>query len=186
MKNMNPMQNSEDLFYRINRLSAEAEWGIDELQAALREEDINPNILVNTVQAKIQGYLNTQEQLDEEETNGSISHSLPLLNALRKYTGLPAPTVAKELGVPLAFLSAIDRYPESVPYSWRAEISARAERILRISRNVVMASFENSLHFELAALSDNSTDTINYEEILEQSGMSDEDKQFWLSLASDG
>ncbi|MGB8510321.1 MAG: hypothetical protein WCD76_18230, partial [Pyrinomonadaceae bacterium] len=96
--------------------------------------------------------------------------------------------IAREMDVPVAFLSAVGRYPNVVPMSWRRELADRAERKLKVPAPVVMNSFEHPYQEQMAASRDGAyeTENVTYENILDQAGMAGEARQFWLSLAAEG
>lgn len=189
MKGRNTVRDADELFRRINRASAEAEWTSEELRSDLRAGGVDPERLVNHARARVKRLLNgPQAATGRSPEESARANLLPLLRELRKRTGLMAPDIAAEMGVPLAFLSAVERHPQAVPSSWRAELAARVERSLRVSGDVVIASLETPRRVELAALSGVSPadDTINYESILDESGMDEDARQYWLSLATSG
>lgn len=189
MKGSKPVRDTDEMFRRINRESADAGWTGEELRDSLRAGGVDPEQLVCNVRARVEHLIRRSEgtaaRVPEEVDKTAL---LPLLREIRKRTGLMAPDIAVGMGVPLAFLSAVERYPQAVPSSWRAELAVRAERGLRISRDVVIASLEAPRWLGLAALSDASSadDAMSYEGILEQSGMDDDARRYWLSLAVGG
>jgi hypothetical protein len=189
MDGRKPTRNADELFRLLNRASADAEWTGEELRGELRAGGIDPDQLLHIARARVEQLLNRPQQgvpghSAGERVGGTL---LPLLRELRKRTGLPAPDIAAAMGVPLAFLSAVERYPQEVPSSWRVELAARAERSLQVSGEVVMASLDTPNRLRMAAFNDSSaTDATSYEGILEQAGMGEDAKRYWLSLAASG
>ena len=57
MKGPNPPKNSADLFLRIAKLSAAAEWAADESREALRDADIDPDRFTAGLFDRIKGAL---------------------------------------------------------------------------------------------------------------------------------
>lgn len=188
MTGRKPIKDGAELFQSINRSSAEAEWTTDELRQELREGGVDPDQLVKSARAKLEELRrgSTEHAKGVEATDASVHQSV--LAELRERTGAPASQIAREMEVPVAFLSAVGRYPKVVPMSWRRELAARAERKLNVSAPVVMNAFEHPYQEQMAALRDTAyeTETITYENILDQAGMSGETRQFWLSLATKG
>jgi hypothetical protein len=90
--------------------------------------------------------------------------------------------------VPVAFLSAVGRYSNVVPMSWRKELAARAERKLNVSAPVVINSFEHPYQEQMAAFRDAAyeREAVTYENILDQAGIVGEERKFWISLATEG
>src|SRR5262245_40959571 len=85
-------RNSDDLFKRISSLSDEAEWSVDELREALRDEGVDPDQLVKDVKIKI-------KELSNVPLKQSDYDSLPLLPRLRQITRLKATTIAEKMGM---------------------------------------------------------------------------------------
>jgi hypothetical protein len=52
-----PIRNTTELLKRLNRLSTEADWTVDELRTALQEEGISPDEAVSKVKIAIAPYL---------------------------------------------------------------------------------------------------------------------------------
>jgi hypothetical protein len=174
------MRNIDGLFRVINRISAEADWQSDELRNEIRASGVDPDRLLNRVSGRLAELMGRTKT--KSETKG---FTLPLLNELKRHSGLSAPEIARKLEVPLAFLSAVERNVHVIPFGWRVELATRAERTLQISRDAVVAALGSPLQFELAAFSDRLSDeNTSYEQILEESGMNDSTKQFWLAIAS--
>jgi hypothetical protein len=186
MKGKKPINNSEELFHRINRLSSEAEWTTEELQDALREGGIDPDRFVNNIRTKVNQLLSEVGANDSKGT-GAAAAPASLLAELRERTGLPATQIALKMRVPVPFLSAVGRYPKVIPISWRKELAGRAET-LGIDSNVVMNTFEYPYQEQMAASRDEAYDTeqVTPEQILDQSGMEEQDKRYWQALAAEG
>ena len=195
MEKRKPINDSAELFRRINRLDSEAEWTTDELREALREGGIDPDRLVNTMRSKVERLLN-EERAKEEQSAGasplmeSASASaapVSLLAELRERTGLPATEIALKMNVPVPFLSAVGRYPKVVPIGWRKELSARAENV-GVAGSIVMNAFEHPYQAQMAASRDEAyaADEMTAEKILDQSGMDKEARQYWMSIATEG
>src|SRR5215208_2640537 len=150
MGRKSPTNDSAELFRRINRLGAEAEWTTDELREALREEGIDPDRLVNNTRGKIDQLLKKERAVDAQGADASAAPA-SLLAKLREHTRLPATKIALEMEVPVPFLAAIGRYPKAVPISWRKELDARAECKLGTDRGVVLNAFEHPNQAQMAA-----------------------------------
>jgi ElaB/YqjD/DUF883 family membrane-anchored ribosome-binding protein len=184
MKGKKPINTSEELFDRINRLSAEAEWTTEELQDAFREGGIDPDRFANNIRTKVNQLL-SEARANELKATGAAPASL--LAELRERTGLPATQIALKMRVPVPFLSAVGRYPKAVPLSWRKELAGRAET-LGIDGSVVMNTFEHPYQVQMAASRDEAYDAeqVTPEQILDRSGMEEQDKRYWLGLAAEG
>ena len=186
MEKKKPINNSRELFRRINRLGAEAEWTTDELRDALREGGIDPDRLVSNTRAKVDKLLSEARAKDPKGAGASVARA-SLLAELRECTGLPATQIALKMKVPVPLLSAVGRYPKVVPIGWRKELAARAEK-LGVAASVVMNAFEHPYQAQMAASRDEAYDAeqVTPEQILDQSGMDEEDKRYWLALAAEG
>ncbi len=173
-----PLKDIDGVFRSINRISGEAEWHREELRDEINASGLNADRLVDNVKARV------SEMLSQSGDEISL---LPLLNELKRRTRLPASEIALRLGVPLAFLSAMERYANIIPSAWRSELANRAEKTLQISGEILLATFEVPTHPRVAALRDPSLqhEKLSYEKILEESGMDESMIQFWLSLASE-
>ena len=188
MTERKPINDAAELFLRINRIGAEAEWTPEELRQELREGGVDPDQLVASARTKL-------DQLRKDSTEGSKipgaaagseSHASVLAD-LRAQTRMPASQIALRMGVPVPFLSAVGRYPKVVPIGWRRELDARAERGLGTEPGVVMRSFEHPYQAQMAASRDEAYDAeeMTPERILDQSGMGEEERREWLRLAAE-
>lgn len=173
-----PLKDVDGVFRSINRMSGEAEWHREELRDEINASGLDADRLVDNVKARV------SQMLSKSEDEILL---LPLLNELKRRTRLSASEIALRLGVPLAFLSAMERYANLIPFGWRSELANRAERSLQISGEILLATFEVPTHPPVAALRDPSLqhEKLNYEKILEEAGMDEAMIQFWLSLASE-
>lgn len=181
--------NSADVFDHISELSREAEWTVEELDAALREDGLDPNHLVNMVMADVRPLVADAArgvEPDAEYQSSSLGESLPLIGLLKNATGLSLTAIAKAINVTSGFLSEVARHPKAVPDSWREEIATRVARALRVEANLVRESMTQGLHQGDYALREalHSADAATYRGILDRSGMNPKDKQFWLTLAA--
>lgn len=187
MQEPKPITDPSELLHHIRRLSHEADWGEEELDAALREGGVDPDHLVLRVMADIQRHL----QADGSGDNAPVDRDVParpLLIALRHSTQLPSSAIAEALEVPVPFLSMVSRHPNAVPARWRQELARRAEQRLEIDQDAVLQSFSSLFQFDRAAWRETpyTADTVqHYEDILERSGMTPEVRQFWQTLAGD-
>ncbi len=122
-----------------------------------------------------------------EVTGAQVSH-VSVLAELRARTKLPASQIALKLDVTVPFLSAVGRYPKVVPINWRRELDARAERKLGTDKGVVMSAFERPYQAQMAASRDGAYDAeqLTPEKILDQAGMDEDKKRYWIALAAEG
>jgi hypothetical protein len=182
MKDRKQAREADGLFRLINRMSAEADWDGEELREEIKASGVDPEQLLVRVRRRL-GELTTQTKTSGEHE--AKHFPLPLLNELKRHSRLSAPEIAQRLEVPLAFLSAVERHGRVIPIGWCVEIAARAERVLKISRDVIVASLKSPSQLEIATFSDRlSGENISYEQILEESGMDEPAKHFWRSIAS--
>lgn len=177
------------LFNRIHQLSDEADWSVDELRGALIEEGIDPDQLVDEVKSKIRELLDDSMKTSEHNARNESTtfDSLPLLPKLRQVTKLKAAVIAEKLGVSVIFLSDLSSHPGVAPQRARREFAKRAKsNLLGVNEDEVFGSFECSYQ-PVAAFRDQPflEEEINYEKIVKRSDMSDEQKQYWLSLAEE-
>jgi hypothetical protein len=178
---------SANIFHSISALSADAEWTNEELDGALLEEGIDPNVLVNRVMAEIEPVLqHTTVDLGSGFIASQVGGSLPLIDVLRNSTRLSLSAVAKALNVSSGFLMEIARHSKAIPESWRDELMARASRSLHIEADLIRQALLPAMSEGGVALGQisRSPDTITYRGILDRSGMATKEKQFWLNLAS--
>jgi hypothetical protein len=188
MSERKPIRDGAELFQSINRTSAEAEWTAEELRRELREGGIDPDQLVKSAREKLEELRGGSAGRAASAQVSDVTAGQSTLAELRSHTGAPASRIAREMDVPVAFLSAVGRYPNVVPMSWRRELADRAERKLKVPSPVVMNSFEHPYQEQMAALRDGAyeAEDVTYENILDQAGMTGEARQFWLSLAAEG
>ena len=186
MQEPKPITEPSELLHHIRRLSQEAAWDEEELDAALREGGVEPGHLVSRVMSDIKRHLRHADagsDAAEQETP-----TRPLLVALRSATNLPASAIAEALEVPVPFLSMVSRHPKAVPGRWRQELARRAARQLKIDQQAVLQSFSSDFQYDLAASRETPypENTVqHYEDILERSSMPLEVRQFWQNLAQD-
>ncbi len=182
------IKDGAELFQSINRSSAEAEWTTEELRKELREGGVDPDGLVKGAREKLEELrrTSTERAAVAEAADAPVQQSV--LAELRARTGVTASRIAREMEVPVAFLSAVGRYPKVVPMSWRRELASRAERKLNVPAPVVMGAFEHPYQEQMAALRDTAyeTEDVTHENILDQADMTGEARRFWLSLAAEG
>jgi hypothetical protein len=174
----NPPRSSEALIERIRRLSHEAEWSADELREVLTDAGIDPEDFVKDVKTRIKELLNERPEYD----------SLPLLPMLRRLTGLKATAIAEKMGTPVPFLSDLSGHPNVIPFRARKEFARRASNNLPgVSERAVMDSFERGFPQQAAAFRDAPfpDEEVDFEKIISRSDLSDEQKQFWLSLSKE-
>lgn len=122
------------------------------------------------------------------EATGAQAAHVSVLAELRARTKLPASQIALKMDVPVPFLSAVGRYPKVIPIGWRRELDARAERKLGTEKGIVMSAFERPYQAQMAASRDGAYDAeqLTPEKILDQSGMDEKNKRYWLALAAEG
>jgi hypothetical protein len=177
-------RNREDLFKRISSLSDEAEWSVDELREALLDEGIDPDQLLKEIKIKIEELSNVSPPFLSEKQSDYAS--LPLLPRLRRITGLKATAIAEKLGMSVTFLSDLSSYPDVIPFRARKELARRAvNNFPGVSERDVLDSFNFGSYQQAAAYRDTPflEEAIGFEKIVGRSDMSEEQKQYWLSLA---
>lgn len=178
---------SEDILNRISELSSEADWTDEELDQELLENGIDPKQLVNEVMTVVRKYVTPKENDNNVDEVGK-NEPLPLLGLLKKRTGLRPIDIAKALNLPIPFLSNISRCSKVVPRSWQLEMAKRVEQSLRIDTKETLHCLEQQFQYNMAASRDEpykKDDNISYKTILDRSSLSPEEKQFWLSLATE-
>jgi hypothetical protein len=180
-------KNGEDLFKRISKLSDEAEWSVDELREALRDEGIDPDQLVKEIKIKIEELSRVSPPSLSEKQSGY--DSLPLLPRLRQLTGMKATAIAEKMGMSVTFLSDLSSFPSVIPFRARKELARRAANNLPgVSERDVLDSFNFGSYQQAAAYRSTPfpEEETGFEKIVQRSDMNDEQKQYWLSLAQVG
>jgi hypothetical protein len=179
MDQRRPFRDIDGLFRLINRMSAEA-TSREELGDEIKASGLEPERFVSVVRSRLDGVVSPANSNNQEAKR----FMLPLISELKKLSKLSAIEVARKLGVPIGFLSAVERYPDVIPSSWRAELATRSERALYVRKDVVLAILETPLRLEVAPFNNRLSDKmVKYEDILEMSDMEESAKQFWLELA---
>lgn len=187
MQEPKPITDPSELLYHIRRLSCEADWGGAELDAALREDGVDPHRLVSRVMGDIQRHLRAEDSDRKAPADREVP-ARPFLIALRDSTYLPSSAIAEALEVSVPFLSMVSRHPNAVPARWRQELARRAEQRLEIDQETILQSFSSPFQFDRAAWRETSypADPVqHYEDILERSDMTPEVRRFWQNLAGD-
>lgn len=178
MAERQPGTDSAELLHRLSRVSSEAAWSTNELRDALREGGVDPDRLVRTVMADVKRQIDVAPHTTPR----------PLLGVLQQHTNLPPSAIAEAMQVPVTFLSAVSRYPQVVPATWREELARRAVQALHVEQSAVLESLAQPFQYALAASRDTpySTETVaSYEDILARAGMRAEVEQYWRGLAMD-
>jgi hypothetical protein len=184
----NPPRSSHALIELIRRLSAEAEWSVDELREVLIDAGIDPDQFVNDVKTRIRELLNASPSARaprSEEDAQNDYNSLPLLARLRRITGLKATVIAEKVGATVPFLSDLSGHPNVIPFRARKELARRAANNLPgVSERDVMDSFERGFHQQAAAFRDDPfpEEEVDFEKIVRRSDMKDNEQQYWLGL----
>jgi len=174
-------RSGDELFKRIRGLSDEAEWSVDELREALLEEGVDPDQLVKDVKIKIKELSNISPKISDYD-------SLPLLPRLRQITRLKATTIAEKMGITVPFLSDLSSHPNVIPFRARNESARRAaDNLPGVSERDVLDSFGGGLYQQAAAFRDTPfpEEEISFEKLVRRSDMSEEQKEYWLSLAEE-
>jgi hypothetical protein len=111
-----------------------------------------------------------------------------LLPMLRQRARMKASAIAESLGVTVTFLSDISSHSGVIPLRPRKEIARLAKVSLPgITEQDVLDSFSHNSYQPIAAFRDLpfEEENIDYEKIVLRSDMSEERKQYWLSLAKE-
>ena len=181
------VRNMKSIFIleQIGELSAEADWTDEELDAALLEDGVDPDTLVHKVMAEIAPFLENRSETSSV-IDFSVGGSLPLIELFRKSTKLSLSAIAKVLDVSTGFLTEIARHPTAIPQKWREELITRATHSLNIDRTLICQALTTVWPERGRALSEGyrPAEVITYRGILDRSGMTSNEKQFWLNLAS--
>lgn len=162
------------LFPRLDEI-AEEELGTGE---AVTLRDVEPDQHPVLIQPNESGVA--------KAAGATPTNHVSLLADLRELTGLQATQIAHELDVTVPFLSSVGRHPKVVPLQWWKELDTRAARNLNLSQGTLMRQREHPYQAQMAASRDSAYEVvgITYEELLEQSGMDEDAKRYWLTLAA--
>ncbi|MBO0724771.1 MAG: hypothetical protein J2P52_04145 [Blastocatellia bacterium] len=190
MNRNNPPRSSEALIERIRHLSAEAEWSVDELRDVLTDAGIDPDQFIKDIKTRIKELLNVSPERPERMAQDEQDEydALPLLPRLRLITGLKATAIAEKTGTPVPFLSDLSGHPNVIPFRARKEFAKRAANNLPgVSERDVLEAFDRGLHQQAAAFRDSPfpDEEVDFEKIVRRSDMSEEQKQYWLSLSKE-
>lgn len=187
MNRKNAPQSGEAIIERIRRLSDEAEWSADELREVLTDAGIDPDQFVKDIKTRIRELLTVSPERPEENAQTGYE-SLPLLPRLRLITGLKATAIAEKIGTPVPFLSDLSSHPNVIPFRARKEFARRAANNLPgVSERDVLDSFDRGLSQQAAAFrgAPFPDEEVDFEKIVRRSDMSEEQKQYWLSLSKE-
>lgn len=179
------------LLKELNDLSAEADWTVEELESTLRERGLDPDQLVSEVDSRILTFLDSKPSNDAGTQESASSELVPktVLEFLRERTGKKTSEIAEEIGANSIFVSNVSRYGNVIDIGTKQGIANVVEQKLQIPATQVMQCFEQSKQEKVAAFRKTSfgeSKAITYEEIVNSSGMNEEAKRFWLSLAKKG
>jgi len=187
MSKSKAVPDSTELLYRLSRLAGEAEWTTEELQEALCEGGVDPDQLVQQVRTRVRALLKESPDPAPQAEDDASRAPQPLLGMLRDYTQRTPKAIAQAMDAPVPFLALVSKYPKAVPNSWRRELATRAEQALGAPQPLVMESLAQSFQYPIAASRDAPypIQTLTYEDLLDRSGMSQEAKDFWRTLAKE-
>ncbi|MBS1808799.1 MAG: hypothetical protein JST84_11450 [Acidobacteria bacterium] len=179
------------LLKELNDLSAEADWTVEELESTLRERGLDPDQLVSEVESRILTFLDSENGDDAGAQKSASSEFVPktVLEFLRESTGKKTSEIAEEIGANSIFVSNVSRYGKVIDIGTKQEIANVVEQKLQIPAAQIMQRFEQAGQKKMAAFRKTSYEeskAITYEEIVNSSGMNEEAKRFWLSLAKKG
>ncbi|MDQ5826818.1 MAG: hypothetical protein M3441_21795 [Chloroflexota bacterium] len=186
MEKTKPARDFSELSALASRLTADADWELEELRTELRDGGVDPDRLVRNVTGKLQRWREAAPDATRHGAHGKPAPPpLPLVNQLRRHTGMSAAEIAKEVGVTVSFLSLLERHAENIPYAWRTELAVRSEQGLGVPREVVIGAFDYRPQLRPAAFEESlhTATAFDYEDILTRSGMEEPAKQVWRALA---
>jgi hypothetical protein len=119
---------------------------------------------------------------------GGILTNTTFLIAMKKETGKRGTEVANLLGVTYPFLLEASRYPTILPRRAKCELVDLAEQRCGVSSQISWQAFENRpIELRIAKHRTRSLpgDLPSYVDIVQRSGMNEEQQRFWLSMFSE-
>jgi hypothetical protein len=150
----------------------------DDDRARLRELVLNRKFGSTPVREVSESGAATSEQ--DEETR------ISLVTLLKNRTGERKPKVlADELGISLQFLVLISEHSTLLTPGARSEIASRVRRARGIDTAVTMRALQGGPTAVQKAASrnaENDVSRLTYEDLVQQSGLDEKAKKFWLSL----
>lgn len=136
---------------------------------------------------------NEASSIESQKSNRMLSTEptkpKTVLEFLRERTEKKPSEISSEMGANTIFLSNISRHADVIDINTRQKIANLAEQKFQVPANEVMQCFEYSGQEKMAAFRKTffgESKPTTYEEIVNSSGMSEEAKRFWLSLAKKG
>lgn len=136
---------------------------------------------------------NEASSIESQKSNRMLSAEpakpKTVLEFLRERTEKKPSEISSAMGANTIFLSNISRHADVIDINTRQKIANLAEQKFQVPADEVMQCFEYSGHEKMAAFRKTSFDEskpMTYEEIVNSSGMNEEAKRFWLSLAKKG
>jgi hypothetical protein len=107
---------------------------------------------------------------------------------LLRQTGASLPTLAVELDVTPDFLVELSSHATLLPPEVKRELATRAHRALDLELELAMASLEAPVEMQRAASRESafSGTRVTYEDLVRQSQLSVEQKNYWLQLGRQG
>lgn len=174
-----------EVINEISQASTEADWSEEELDEALRENDIDPDQLVRSVISNIKQRVKEMPNADGiEKPAAPAQEPLPVLGIWRERTKLKPRAIAKALGVTVTFISDVNRHVKDLPRQWLITLAGRAREALGVPEDVTMGAFDRPFEFARAASREDAYEETcpTCEDLLRRSGMSEEQQQYWLGL----
>lgn len=180
-----PDKSGAEIIDQINQSSLEIEWSDEELDEALRENDVDPDQLVRSVISNVRRLIKDTADAGAVEQNAATTEEpLPVLGVWREQTKLKPRAIAEALGVTVTFISDVNRHVKDLPRQWLVTLARRARQGLGVPEDVTLRAFDNPFHFARASSRDEAYEERcpTCEELLRRSGMSAEVQQYWLDL----
>jgi superfamily I DNA/RNA helicase len=124
------------------------------------------------------------ELVSEPEASQAEPVNKPYLGYVSDETGEPPSAVAQKVGAPRQFLILVSQHCESVDDSVRDEIADRTVKTWpQLSRDRVLSSLElPSDRIAASRSKPYSTGALTFDQILNRSGMGEEEKDYWRKL----
>lgn len=174
-----------EIIDQINQASLETEWSDEELDEALRENDVDPDQLVRSVINNVRRLVKDTAKADTAgQMAAPAQEHLPVLGVWREQTKLKPRAIAEALGVTVTFISDVNRHVKDLPRRWLITLAGRAKRVLGIPEDVTLNAFDSPFQFARASSRDEAYEEKcpTCEDLLRRSGMSAEEQQYWLDL----
>lgn len=136
-----PTNNDAESLHRINRLTSDADWSIDELRTELVNEGVNPDKLLSQVKNVISQYSpNLQMTAEAVEETGQKKVTFAGILATAKKLGINNVQLANLTGLSIVLIAQLDRGLIKVNDKLPFELTKRIADAINVTTDQILGN----------------------------------------------